>query len=493
MSKRLGLEQKQVRLAIDAIKESSWREMKKVGDREIEILCFKGWANTEEEDAYGDTILASAWDNGLDQFKRNGPLLYMHDPCQQIGAVIELEVVPGKGLYVSRCEIPINPTTQHVVDMIEAGHMRGLSVGVLFLEYYAKDPKNPDMGYTVVRADLRELSVVSLPANFSSLIGEAKADAIAYMNRLAEGWSSRPQSSADVQEGLHVSQDPSTLNTDTSAGTQPTTEAQEVRPMQKRYLNLSEATVTVVKKGAVEVDMPTYAQRLYAHGPIEGEALDMAKKSEYALDLSDETGTTVDPKRVQLAMGLLFTRRSGVPAEHVGAAFERLSGMYQVLGLTVPDANPTQDVAFKDAGFKHDEAPQVSSHLLSNNIQATADGVTHMLKAGYPIEQSLSRQLAWAWIDIYKNGYVDDAQVGDLLEAIGKTPVIVAEDADNTPIQLRNEEAPQGLDLTGIDPEVVEALKAAGIDPTAPDASEKLAALTLELESSISATKTQEV
>lgn len=125
-------------------------------------------ASSEAVDRYGDVVMASAWD--LKNFKKNPIALWLHSGANPIGVWENVRVEGGK--LLARL-VMAKPGTSSVIDMlrglIEQRILRSVSVGFLPKKWEDLDPENPRAGRRYTKAELLEISVVTIPANPEAL------------------------------------------------------------------------------------------------------------------------------------------------------------------------------------------------------------------------------------------------------------------------------------------------------------------------------------
>jgi uncharacterized protein len=134
---------------------------------------FSGMASTWDLDSQGDAFVKGAWAQSIGALNagtQKVPLLAQHDPQRQVG-VVTSAVETDAGLAIEGKILPaVSDDAARVYQLAKAGGM-SLSVGF--------DPKewkpNPQGRHLFTRADLIEVSAVSLPANRQSRILEVRA------------------------------------------------------------------------------------------------------------------------------------------------------------------------------------------------------------------------------------------------------------------------------------------------------------------------------
>lgn len=142
---------------------------------------FSGYASTFGglPDSYGDVIAPGAYSATLRAHKAAGTLpvmLWAHDQSRPIGRWLEMKE-DAKGLWV-RGQCNLNTTAgREAHEHIKAGDVSGMSIGYRIKEYSV----DTDTGiWTLEAVELREVSVVALPANQNALI-TSKADLVDLM------------------------------------------------------------------------------------------------------------------------------------------------------------------------------------------------------------------------------------------------------------------------------------------------------------------------
>ena len=145
--------------------------VKATGSAENGGLVIAGYANTSEKDRMGDIVKPEAWVKGLDNFRRNPILLLQHDHGKPIGKVTSVSVDP-KGLFIEAALSDAAETQYSVNTLIKDGVLKSFSVGFMIKD--AHYDKTEDILY-IDELELLEVSVVSIPANQSSLFSVKKA------------------------------------------------------------------------------------------------------------------------------------------------------------------------------------------------------------------------------------------------------------------------------------------------------------------------------
>jgi HK97 family phage major capsid protein/HK97 family phage prohead protease len=152
-------------------------DIKAVTAREDGTLLLRGFANTWDTDRDGETTAKGAFDASLSTFMTNPVLLYNHREGQEIGTV-SLAEPREKGLYVEAEVPPPAPGAPgwhvKVYSDIKRRILRAFSMGGVF--HRGKGTASR----TIERVDLYEVSVVSIPANQTSLFELAEAKGLTF-------------------------------------------------------------------------------------------------------------------------------------------------------------------------------------------------------------------------------------------------------------------------------------------------------------------------
>lgn len=126
-------------------------------------------ASDETVDRYGEVIVQDGWD--LNNMMKNPQLLFGHDySALPVGRVVEIGIEDAK--LVALVEIGTeedNPLCPYIWSCIKKGYLRAVSVGLI--------PKEWDGEY-ITRAELLEISIVTVPANPNALVRAYKEGVI---------------------------------------------------------------------------------------------------------------------------------------------------------------------------------------------------------------------------------------------------------------------------------------------------------------------------
>lgn len=138
-------------------------------------LLIEGWAaNFEGLDRQNENFTDGAFKRGIKSFLANGgPLCFHHKFDHNIGRVLELEEVEGKGLRMRARVDKQEPTSplHYIYNGIKKGSIRGLSVGGFFKR------KLTEAGYRIADMDFTEISVTPVAVHpktsFAVVAGKA--------------------------------------------------------------------------------------------------------------------------------------------------------------------------------------------------------------------------------------------------------------------------------------------------------------------------------
>ena len=119
-------------------------------------------------DRYGDVIDAKGWD--LRNFKKNPIALFGHSGSFPIGNWTNIRVEGNK--LIATLKLAAKGTSDRIdelINLVEQGILRAVSVGFRPLESEPIDPKKPYGGQRYTKQELLETSLVSVPANPAAL------------------------------------------------------------------------------------------------------------------------------------------------------------------------------------------------------------------------------------------------------------------------------------------------------------------------------------
>lgn len=136
---------------------------------------FSGYCSVfDVEDSYGDIVRKGAFIDSLNAWQAKGkmpPVLWQHGRSEVIGVWTKL-YEDEKGLY-GEGKLLINDVAKakEAHALLKHGAIDGLSIGY-YLKEYSYDTENEI--YNLLKLDLREVSVVTFPANTDSLVDSVK-------------------------------------------------------------------------------------------------------------------------------------------------------------------------------------------------------------------------------------------------------------------------------------------------------------------------------
>ena len=155
------------------------------GDSGTQVGTFKGYGSIfGNVDSYGDVVAAGAFKKTLKEWKardRYPPMLLQHgafglssEDGIPVGVYTKMEE-DEKGLYVEGKLFALETQRgQYIHEGLKSGALDGLSIGYIPRDVaYGKKPDEPRR--TLKAVDLREVSIVTYPANDRSRITGAKA------------------------------------------------------------------------------------------------------------------------------------------------------------------------------------------------------------------------------------------------------------------------------------------------------------------------------
>jgi HK97 family phage major capsid protein/HK97 family phage prohead protease len=120
-------------------------------------------------DRYGDVIEPDGW--VLTNFRKNPIALFGHSSSFPIGKWSNVRVEGNK--LLARLNLAATGTSARIdelINLVEQGILRAVSVGFLPIELEPIDPKKPYEGVRYTKQELLETSLVSVPANPAALV-----------------------------------------------------------------------------------------------------------------------------------------------------------------------------------------------------------------------------------------------------------------------------------------------------------------------------------
>lgn len=125
---------------------------------------IEGWANAATVDRGKEVINQDAWKN-LENYKKNGIILFNHDPDKPIGKMLDIRATED-GLWLkAKISKSKDPFVSYIRDLVDEGILNAFSVGFDPID----EEKNHDGVLEVKALDLYEVSVVTLPMNQDSI------------------------------------------------------------------------------------------------------------------------------------------------------------------------------------------------------------------------------------------------------------------------------------------------------------------------------------
>lgn len=158
---------KQATMQKQASFQMKFLEVKTTADGRIRI---KGFASTPQIDRYDDIVNPAAFANAMSQYMTNPVILLGHNPDKVLGKVIEYNL-SNEGLEITaELSNDIDNTFHNIMEK----NLRGFSIGFICKAANYREDGNRDIR-EITELDLVEISVVSTPANPSSLFTLAKS------------------------------------------------------------------------------------------------------------------------------------------------------------------------------------------------------------------------------------------------------------------------------------------------------------------------------
>lgn len=136
---------------------------------------FSGYCNVfDVEDSYGDVVRKGAFIESINDWQAKGkmpPVLWQHNRSEVIGVWTKL-FEDDHGLYgEGRLLINDVAKAKEAHALLKHGAIDGLSIGY-YTKEYSYDVENEI--YNLLKLDLREVSIVTFPANTDSTIDNVK-------------------------------------------------------------------------------------------------------------------------------------------------------------------------------------------------------------------------------------------------------------------------------------------------------------------------------
>ena len=178
---------------------------------EGEDIVIRGMASTTDKDRMGDIIEADAWKGGLANYRKNPVILFNHDHNEPIGRAKSIKPVDN-GLEL---EARISKAAGKIVGLIKDGVLGAFSVGFMVKD---ADYDSDSRTFFIKKAELLEVSVVSIPANQSATFSIKKSfDSVEEYEDYVKSFSVDLASGqlADDSDDDAASNTPEGLNTET--------------------------------------------------------------------------------------------------------------------------------------------------------------------------------------------------------------------------------------------------------------------------------------
>lgn len=171
-----------------------------------ESATLSGYASTfGNKDFTGDIVVKGAFAQTIREWKKKNkplPLLYQHDSRMPIGKLTAMKE-DDRGLYIEGTILETVDKGREVISLIEAGVLDSMSIGYMAKDFDYDLPKNVRNLKTI---DLREVSVVTFPANdqatISGIKGELPKTIREFEDFLRDAGYSREQSKAIASAGF---------------------------------------------------------------------------------------------------------------------------------------------------------------------------------------------------------------------------------------------------------------------------------------------------
>jgi hypothetical protein len=200
MPERVLFEATEVKTPEPAIRLSAPAPVLRAMDSSALSWQFK--ISDETVDLPGDVIKVNGW--RLQNFSKNGPVLFCHDSGSMPVGQSSLPWISGSALFatVTFPAAGISATSDQVRSMIAAGVLRGASVGFVPGKFqFSKDPQRP-MGIDFLDGHtLTEWSCCAVPANPNCLVvGPASGSKSAATSSAASRPMTRAERLAEARE-----------------------------------------------------------------------------------------------------------------------------------------------------------------------------------------------------------------------------------------------------------------------------------------------------
>lgn len=153
--------------------------------------------STNHKDAYGD-IVEQVFD--LVDFRNNPIALFNHNPDFPIGKWVNVRISNNKLLGTLKlARRGISTRLDEIIGLVDAGILRAVSIGFL-PEEYEKLPLGKGVRY--LRSTLKEVSLVSIPANAHAV--EEQAKELGVSDATIRVVTSQPRNASLAERQLHA-------------------------------------------------------------------------------------------------------------------------------------------------------------------------------------------------------------------------------------------------------------------------------------------------
>ena len=150
----------------------------KAGDEGKRIISFVG--STPDRDRDNEVVNLSAWD--IKRYKDNPVFLWGHNHSSPpIGKAINVKKDKDNGRLMFDVEFPtedVYPFADTIYKLYKHGYLNAVSVGFLPMEWKDGNPEKNEPRRVYTKAELLELSGVTVPSNYNALVSARNAGAI---------------------------------------------------------------------------------------------------------------------------------------------------------------------------------------------------------------------------------------------------------------------------------------------------------------------------
>ena len=148
--------------------DSSNFSIKMADDETSEVLEIEGYANTASVDRVRDSVLPSAWENGIKEYLKNPVLLAFHDHSEPVGKMVDYKI-DTRGLWIKG---RISAAAEKIYKLVKDKVISAFSVS-----FMVKDAEYDHLSdiFVVKELELIEISIVSVGMNRDSLFDLSKS------------------------------------------------------------------------------------------------------------------------------------------------------------------------------------------------------------------------------------------------------------------------------------------------------------------------------